>query len=183
MREDLEAVADEWRGDQPERGFAMALDTLFALDDAHAVFLVGFAPDESPAGFLHFALSPASRSLSLSSMPRLRSTPNGFNEWLICAAVEWARDHDYDHVSLNFAPFAALLAPEAELNGAQELQRRALLRAEGPFPARQPARVQPQVLPALGTPVRRLRAAAGSPRVGIAALAAEAYLPFQSSRR
>ena len=70
-----ESIADEWRGDQPERGFAMALDTLFALDDEHAVFLVGFAPDESPAGFLHFALSPASRSLSLSSMPRLRSTP------------------------------------------------------------------------------------------------------------
>ncbi len=57
MREDLEAVADEWRGDQPERGFAMALDTLFALDDTHAVFLVGFAPDGSPAGL------PALRAL------------------------------------------------------------------------------------------------------------------------
>ena len=42
----------------------------------------------------------------------------------------------------------------------QELQRRALLRAEGPLPARQPARVQPQVLPALGAALRRLRAAA-----------------------
>ena len=160
MREELGAVADEWRGDQPERGFVMALDTLFALDDAHAVFVVGFAPDGSPAGFLHFALSPASRSLSLSSMPRLRSTPNGFNEWLICAAVGWARGQDYDHVSLNFAPFAALLAPEAELIGAAGAAATRAVRAEGPLPARQPARVQPQVLPALGASLRRLRAPA-----------------------
>ena len=31
-------------------------------------------------------------ALSLSSMPRVRaSTPNGFNEWLICEAIAWAR--------------------------------------------------------------------------------------------
>ena len=56
--------------------------------------------------------SRAGQALSLSSMPRLRATPNGFNEWLICEAIAWARAHGYRHVSLNFSPFAALLAPE-----------------------------------------------------------------------
>ena len=72
----------------------MALDALFALGDDDAVFVVGLAPGRpAPAGFLHFALSrAAARALSLSSMPRLRTTPNGFNEWLICGAIEWARD-------------------------------------------------------------------------------------------
>jgi lysyl-tRNA synthetase class 2 len=183
MREELEAVADEWRGDQPERGFAMALDTLFALDDTQAVFLVGFAPDGSPAGFLHFALSPASRSLSLSSMPRLRSTPNGFNEWLICAAVEWARDHGYDSVSLNFAPFAALLAPEAVLSGKQELQRRALCALKGHFQLDNLLAFNRKFFPRFEPRFVVYERRRDLPRVGIAALAAEAYLPFQSARR
>jgi lysyl-tRNA synthetase class 2 len=183
MRDDLEAVADEWRGDQPERGFAMALDTLFALDDAHAVFVVGLAPDGSLAGFLHFALSPASRSLSLSSMPRLRSTPNGFNEWLICATVGWAREHGYDHVSLNFAPFAALLAPETELTGKQELQRRALCALKGHFQLDNLLAFNRKFFPRWEPRFVVYERRRDLPRVGIAALAAEAYLPFQSARR
>jgi lysyl-tRNA synthetase, class II len=183
MREDLEPVANEWRGDQPERGFAMALDTLFALDDAHAVFVVGLAPDGSRAGFLHFALSPASRSLSLSSMPRLRSTPNGFNEWLICATVGWAREHEYDHVLLNFAPFAALLTPEAELTGKQELQRRALCALKGHFQLDNRLAFNRKFFPRWERRFVVYERRRDLPRVGIAALAAEAYLPFQSRRR
>ncbi len=57
-------------------------------------------------------------------MPRLRSTPNGFNEWLVCETVVWAREHGYERISLNFAPFAALLAPEAELTPVQRVERR-----------------------------------------------------------
>ncbi len=89
LRRELEAIARAWRGDEPERGFVMALDALFRLDDEDAVFVIGLGPDGRPRGFLHFACSPAGSALSLSSMPRLRSTPNGFNEWLVCEAVAW----------------------------------------------------------------------------------------------
>jgi lysyl-tRNA synthetase, class II len=183
LRTELEAVAREWRGDQPERGFVMALDTLFSLDDAHALFVVGRGPDGTPRGFLHFALSPASRSLSLSSMPRLRSTPNGFNEWLICAAIEWARDHAYDHVSLNFSPFAALLAPDAELTGAQELQARALRALKGHFQLDNLLAFNRKFFPRWERRFVVYEHRRDLPRVGIAALAAEAYLPFQGERR
>src|SRR5512133_3987138 len=88
-------------------GVEMALDTLFRLDDEHALFVLGRAPGGSVAGFLHFALCRMGGALSLSSMPRLRTTPNGFNEWLVCVAIEWAREHGFERVSLNFAPFAA----------------------------------------------------------------------------
>jgi lysyl-tRNA synthetase, class II len=91
LRSQLEAIARDWRGDQPERGFVMALDALFGLGDDDAVFALGLGPDGRPRGFLHFAISHAGNSLSLSSMPRLRSTPNGFNEWMICETVAWAR--------------------------------------------------------------------------------------------
>ena len=76
LQAELESLAKAWRGDQPERGFVMALDALFSLGDEHAMFVVGFDPDGTAAGFLHFALTTAApRSLSLSSMPRLRTTP------------------------------------------------------------------------------------------------------------
>ena len=68
--------------------------------------------------------------------------------------------HGYERVSLNFAPFAALLAPEAELSRLQEVQRRALLTLKGHFQLDNLLAVQPQVLPALAAALRRLRAAA-----------------------
>ncbi len=177
-REQLEELVRAWRGTQPERGFVMALDTLFRLDDEHALFVVGRAPDGTIAGFLHFALCRRGRALSLSSMPRLRTTPNGFNEWLVSVAIEWARDNGFERVSLNFAPFAALLAPEAELSRLQRLERRALLQLKGHFQLDNLLLFNRKFFPTWQRRFVVYERRLDLPRVGIAALAAEAYLPF-----
>ena len=158
----------------------MALDSLFSLGDEDAVFVVGVDGRGRPCGFLHFAVAPAISALSLSSMPRLReSTPNGFNEWLICETIAWAREHDYALVSLNFSPFAALLAPEAELSGAQELQRRALLRLKGRFQLDNLLSFNRKFFPRWERRFIVYERRLDLPRVSLAALAAETYLPFQ----
>jgi lysyl-tRNA synthetase class 2 len=182
LRSELETVARDWRGDAPERGFVMALDALFSLGDEDALFVIGFAPDGSAAGFLHFAIS-CGAALSLSSMPRVRATPNGFNEWLICDAISWARDNGFDRVSLNFAPFAALLAPEADLTGLQGVQRRALLTLKGHFQLDNLLAFNRKFFPRWERRFVVYERRRDLPRVGIAALAAEAYLPFQSERK
>jgi lysyl-tRNA synthetase class 2 len=181
LRHELELIARDWRGDAPERGFVMALDALFSLGDDEAVFVIGLGPDGHATGFLHFAVS--CRALSLSSMPRLRSTPNGFNEWLICEAVSWARCHDFDRVSLNFAPFAALLAPDVELTGLQFMQRRVLLTLKGHFQLDNLLAFNRKFFPSWERRFVVYERRRDLPRVGIAALAAEAYLPFQGERR
>ena len=183
LRQELEAVAREWRGAEPERGFVMALDALFRLEDDDALFVVGFEPDGRAAGFLHFALSRCGSALSLSSMPRLRSTPNGLNEWLVCEAVAWAREHDFAHVSLNFAPFAALLAPEAELSPVQRVERRALLALKGHFQLDNLLLFTRKFGPSWQRRFVVYERRRDLPRVGIAALAAEAYLPFAGRER
>jgi lysyl-tRNA synthetase, class II len=183
LRARLEEIAAEWRGDQPDRGFAMALDALFSLDDDEALFVVGFDADGEPAGFLHFAVAPAARALSLSSMPRLRSTPNGFNEWLICAAISWARDNGVERVSLNFAPFAAVLAADAELTALEEVQRRALLALKGRFQLDNLLNFNRKFFPSWERRFVVYECRRDLPRVALAALAAEAYLPFQGARR
>jgi lysyl-tRNA synthetase, class II len=180
LRRRLHEIAVDWRGDQPERGFAMALDSLFALGDDDAVFVVGFDDRGEARGFLHFAVAPAVSALSLSSMPRVRhGTPNGFNEWLICETIDWARVHGFALVSLNFSPFAALLAPEAELSGAQELQRQALLRLKGRFQLDNLLAFNRKFFPSWQRRFLVYERRLDLPRVSLAALAAEAYLPFQ----
>jgi len=182
LRSELEALTGAWRGDQPERGFVMALDALFSLGDEDAVFVVGHGPDGGAAGFLHFAVARAGNALSLSSMPRLRNAPNGFNEWLICEAIAWARRNGYERVSLNFAPFAALLAPDADLTTVQEVQRKALLRLKGHFQLDNLLMFNRKFFPRWERRFVVYERRRDLPRVGIAALAAEAYLPFQGSR-
>jgi lysyl-tRNA synthetase class 2 len=183
LRDQLEQVARAWRGAQPERGFVMALDRLFRLDDEHALFVVGLGPDGTAAGFLHFAVCSRGAALSLSSMPRLRTTPNGFNEWLVCATVAWARDAGFERVSLNFAPFAALLAPEADLSALERLERRALLRLKGRFQLDNLLLFNRKFLASWQRRFVVYERRLDLPRVGIAALAAEAYLPFSGRER
>jgi lysyl-tRNA synthetase, class II len=182
LRAQLEAVARAWRGGEPNRGFAMALDALFRLEDEDAVFVIGFGPDGSAAGFLHFAVSRAGSALSLSSMPRLHSTPNGFIEWLVCEAVAWAREQGFARVSLNFAPFAALLAPEAELSSLQKVERRALLALKGRFQLDNLLLFNRKFFPGFERRFVVYERRGDLPRVGIAALAAEAYLPFSGKK-
>jgi lysyl-tRNA synthetase class 2 len=183
LRAELEAIAAAWRGGEPNRGFTMALDALFRLGDEDAVFVVGRDPGGSPMGFLHFAVSPAGSALSLSSMPRLHETPNGFNEWLVCEAVEWARARGIARISLNFAPFAALLAPEADLSRLQRLERQALLRLKGHFQLDNLLVFNRKFLPDWQRRFVVYERRRDLPRVGIAALAAEAYLPFSGRDR
>ncbi len=183
LRAQLEAIARAWRGSEPERGFAMALDALFRLGDDDALFVVGRDAQGVPAGFLHFAVCRAGAALSLSSMPRLRTTPNGFNEWLICETVVWAREHGFERISLNFAPFAALLAPGAQLSRLQRLERRALLALKGRFQLDNLLRFNRKFFPVWEQRFVVYERRRDLPRVGIAALAAEAYLPFTGRER
>jgi len=177
MRTELEAIAKSWRAGEPQKGFVMTLDALFHPDD-DAVFAIGCGPDGRPEGFIHFATSPAAAALSLSSMPRLRTTPNGFNEWLICETVAWARDHGYRRISLNFAPFAALFADGAELGAVQRIERRALSSLKGHFQLDNLLHFNEKFEPGWSRRYVVVECRRDLPRVGLAALAAESYLPF-----
>jgi lysyl-tRNA synthetase class 2 len=179
LRKELEGVAREWRGNAPERGFVMALDALFRRDDDDTVFVVGFDGHGRARGFLHFAVCRPGSALSLSSMPRAGDAPNGFTEWLICAAIAWAKDEGFDRVSLNFSPFAALLSPAGELSAAQRVQAATLRRMKPWFQLDSLLHFNRKFFPSWQRRFVVYERRRDLPRVGIAALAAEAYLPFQ----
>jgi lysyl-tRNA synthetase, class II len=179
LRSELAAVEHAWLGGGARKGFSMELDSLFRLGGADAVFVIGRDGLGRVNGFLHLAVCPASQSLSLSTMPRWRDTPNGFTAWLIVQAVSWAQGNGCARVSLNFSPFAGLLANQGELPAAQRMQRRALLRLKGVLALqldnllRFNGQFDPTWLPRYVI----LQAWADLPRVTVAAMAAEGYLP------
>lgn len=179
LRAELEEVARVWRGDAPERGFVMGLDALFCDRDDETLFVVGFDRGGRACGFLHFALCRAGSALSLSSMPRTADVPNGFTEWLICESIAWARNHELARVSLNFSPFAALLSPDAELSAGQRIQAATLRRMKPWFQLDNLLLFNRKFFPSWQRRFLVYERRIDLPRVGVAALAVEAYLPFQ----
>jgi lysyl-tRNA synthetase class 2 len=130
LEAELAAVSAAWRGDQPERGFSMAIDNLHVPDTVLAL-----AVDEEcrVGGFLHLAPSPAGGGWSLSTMRRRPGVPNGLTEFLIVEALAWARDAGASELSLNFCALTDFLAPERASSWWKRAARRGLLLADNVF--------------------------------------------------
>ena len=111
--DEIVEVSEIWKEGQPERGFSMAIDDVRSTELEDTVFVIGRDPEGRVAGFLHFVPVPATGGLSLSAMRRKPETPNGFNEFLVSTVLFWARDHDVESVSLNFAVFGGVLRDES----------------------------------------------------------------------
>ena len=122
----VEKISKAWLDGAPERGFSMAIDDMRAPEHASAVLALALDPEGRVAGFVHLAPVPAAAGLSLSTMRRLADTPNGLMEFVLCETFAWARAHEIDRVSLNFAAFGELLRAEGVLPRRQRLMRFAL---------------------------------------------------------
>ncbi len=179
LRAELTAVDQAWLRGGTRKGFTMELDGPFRLGDGDALFVIGRDAGGRVAGFLHLAVCRPSRSLTLSSMPRRADTPNGFNAWLIINATAWAGEHGFGRISLNFSPFAGLLTAGAARTSAQHIERRALLRLKDMLALQLDnlLRFNRQFSPAWLARYVIVEHRADLPRVALAAMAAEGYLP------
>jgi lysyl-tRNA synthetase class 2 len=90
--------------------------------------------------------------------------------------------HGYARISLNFAPFAALLTPQTELSRVERLERKALLALKGRFQLDNLLLFNRKFFPSWERRFVVYERGRDLPRVGIAALAAESYLPFTGRR-
>ncbi len=99
--------ADSWRGSPTERGFSMALGRVGAHDDGGCVIATA-KQDGVLRALLHF-VPWGSDGLSLDLMRRDRSAAPGLNDFLIVEAIRAASDLGVKRISLNFAVFRAAL--------------------------------------------------------------------------
>ena len=131
--EQVEQISEAWLDGAPERGFSMAIDDMRAPEHATAVLALALDPEGQVAGFVHLAPVPAAEGLSLSTMRRLPDTPNGLMEFILCETFAWAREHEIERISLNFAAFGELLRAEGVLGRRQRVLRFALGKADRYF--------------------------------------------------
>ncbi len=114
--------AEDWRGDDTERGFSMALSRLGDPTDADCVAVLA----HDAQGRLRGALSMVpwgKRGLSLDLMRRDRGSENGLVEAMVAELVEACRDElGVRFISLNFAMFRGVFSA-AERVGAGPMVR------------------------------------------------------------
>ncbi|MEO5651272.1 MAG: phosphatidylglycerol lysyltransferase domain-containing protein, partial [Marmoricola sp.] len=169
--------ADEWRDGAVERGFSMALGRLAEARDADSVVVLCTDGAGELRGLLN--LVPwGSDGLSLDVMRRDRDTENGIMEHMVAALWQACPGLGVRRFSLNFAVFRSVFARGERLGAGPVLRIwRSLLmwlsrfwQIESLYRAN--AKYQPEWKPRFLC----FRSAGDLPRVGTAALRAEAFL-------
>jgi len=174
---ELRARAQEWREGVVERGFSMALGRFGEPDDSRAVVVSCRDRDGRVCGLLH--LVPwGDDGLSLDLMRRDREARNGIVELMVASVMAAAPDLGVRRLSLNFAVFRSVFARGERLGAGPVLRlwRGVLLWASRFWQIeslyRANAKYQPEWVPRFVC----FRAPSDLPRVGVAALRAEAFL-------
>jgi lysyl-tRNA synthetase, class II len=173
--------ADSWRNGPTERGFSMALGRVGGSDDGRCVIATA-TQDGVLRAILHFVPWGAD-GLSLDLMRRDRSAAPGLNDFLIVEAIKAASELGVKRISLNFAMFRAALERGERIGAGPVLRawRNVLLFMSRWFQIESlykfNAKFNPEWLP-------RFLVFPGSkdaPRIGLAALEAEAFLVWPTS--
>ncbi|USX53970.1 bifunctional lysylphosphatidylglycerol flippase/synthetase MprF [Lentzea sp. HUAS12] len=183
LRAELLAVTSASRAGQPEFGFSMALGDLFSGE--YPDCLVAVCRDRFGHAVAFQRYLPCGEvALSLDAMYRRPDAPNGATERLIADVVEWARSEHVVVLSLNFAAFRAVLDPAEKQPGLRVVITRLLQHLDGAlglqidtlrvFNAKFAPRWVPRYL--------AYRSTGDLPAVGLAALAAEGFLPLDPAR-
>jgi lysyl-tRNA synthetase class 2 len=131
----LRRIHREWLGAAGrEHGFAMNLDAMARGVHPDALVAVAMAPEGYAVAFQRYlptAHAGQNAALSLDVMPRTPLSPNGVNERLIVDMIDYARNHGYPRISLNFAAFRPLLAQARSEPESLTRAQRATIRAIG----------------------------------------------------
>lgn len=174
---DVRAKAEEWREGAVERGFSMALGRFGSPVDGRSVVVLARDHTGVLRGLLHF-VPWGNDGLSLDLMRRDRASENGIVEQMVAGLMGAACELGVKRVSLNFAVFRSVFARGERLGAGPVLRVwRSILLAASRFWQieslyRANAKYQPEWVPRFIC----FRSSADLPRVGIAALRAEAFL-------
>jgi lysyl-tRNA synthetase, class II len=103
-RAELADRAEQWRGDETERGFSMALGRLGDETDQRCVMVTAQDGAGAMRGLLSF-VPWGMRGLSLDLMRRDRTAENGITEFMVAGLVDASPDLGVRRISLNFAMF------------------------------------------------------------------------------
>jgi lysyl-tRNA synthetase class 2 len=181
LREALHA-AEAFRDGPVERGFSMALSRLGDPRDADCLLVLCRDADGALRGILQF-VPWGSTGLSLDLMRGDRTAGNGLTELMVVSAVEAAPGLGVSRVSLNFAVLRSVFARAEELGAGPVLRvwHRLLKAASRLWQIESLYRANAKYQPSWQPRYLCFPTARDLPRIAVAVLNAEAFLP--STRR
>jgi lysyl-tRNA synthetase class 2 len=168
--------AESWRGGQTERGFSMALGRVGACGDERCVIATATENGVLRA-ILHF-VPWGSDGLSLDLMRRDRTAQPGVNDFLIVESIKAAEELGIKRISLNFAVFRAALERGERIGAGPVLRawRGILLFMSRWFQIESLYKFNAKFCPVWVPRFFVFPGTKDAPRVGLAALEAEAFL-------
>jgi lysyl-tRNA synthetase class 2 len=174
----------EYRDGKVERGFSMALSRLGEPADGDCLLVLCHDGDGRLRGLLQFVPWGA-RDLSLDLMRGDRTAPNGLTELMIVAAAEAAGDLGVTRISLNFAVLRSVFARAEQLGAGPviRLSGRLLRMVSRVWQIESLYRANAKYQPAWQPRFLCFPSARDLPRIAIAALRAEAFLPSPPTRK
>lgn len=173
-------AAEQFRDGPVERGFSMALSRLGDPHDDDCVLVLGRDAQGRLRGLLQFV--PWGRDgLSLDLMRSDRTAGNGLTEFMVAEALHVAPDLGVRRVSLNFAVLRSVFARAEELGAgpAVRMWHRLLKLASRWWQIESLYRANAKYRPGWEPRYLCFPTARDLPRIAVAVLNAEAFLPWQ----
>ena len=172
--------ADSWRGSPTERGFSMALGRVGAAGDERCVIATATENGVLRA-ILHF-VPWGSDGLSLDLMRRDRAAQPGLNDFLIVETIKHAPEFGVKRISLNFAAFRSALERGERIGAGPVIRawRRILLFMSRWFQIESLYKFNAKFCPDWVPRFMVFPSTRDTPRIGLAALEAEAFLVWPS---
>jgi len=177
-------AADAFRNGAVERGFSMALSRLGDPCDGDCLFVICRDAEGRIRGLLQF-VPWGSDGLSLDLMRGDRTVDNGLTEFMVVSAIEAAPALGVRRLSLNFAVLRSVFARAEELGAGPVLRlwHRLLMAASRLWQIESLYRANAKYRPAWQPRYLCFPTARDLPRIAIAALSAEAFLPGRREHR
>ncbi len=177
---EIEEVLERGRLGAPERGFSMAMDSVWGQHGLQTSVVLARDSDKRVRGVLHFVPCYGRPAVSLSFMRRDPETPNGLMEFMVARATELLRDEGVGEMSLNFATFARWMHSPARWY--ERVMGRIVALANPFFQIESLYRFNAKFFPRWEPRYLVYDGAFGLPRAALAAMWAEGQLPKPALR-
>jgi lysyl-tRNA synthetase, class II len=177
LEREIEALARRWRDDHRcLHGFAMGMGEHGGELRPDDLYVLALSPEGTLGAAMRFVMYGG--NLSLDTMQRVGTTPNGLNEALVVRALEVARERGIDEVSLNYAGLAHLFRGEPSRRRARRvLTRLAIAPLHRRFQMDRLVRFNDKFAPQWRRRYLVYESASALPRAIVRVLQAEGYLP------
>jgi lysylphosphatidylglycerol synthetase-like protein (DUF2156 family) len=114
LRHELQEISREWRGDNPETGYAMGLGRLLSIGDPDCLLSLAYDEEQKPVGFQYFVPMYPHEGYSLDITRTRIGAPRPLSDYLIARTAMFLNGEGYRYMSLHFLALSQYYRKDSE---------------------------------------------------------------------